>query len=209
MAAFALSSTLGTVMTADSPLSALVGPTWFDLRGLAELAMHNTRQLYQLQFDVWRALLETQARAAAPFGFPAAAYGAVLCGGGPQRPWSLAVRSGVPPWLTPTGSGEAGLEMQRQFGALFGGPTSLAVQGWQQALSRCVAQADAALRQWWEMAEQQVEELGDAAEAGRDALLDAADPASDPPRAEEVPDAAGEKSQRRLAGERSRHGRAA
>lgn len=197
-------------MIADSPLPALVGPTWFDLRGLAELAMHNTRQLYQLQFDVWRALLETQTRAAAPFGFPAAAYGAVLCGGGPQRPWSLAVRSGVPPWLTPAGAGgEAGLEMQRQFGALFGGPASLAAQGWQQALSRCVAQADAALRQWWEIAEQQVEELGDAAEAGRDALADATDPASDPPRAVEVADAAGEKSQRRLAGERSRHGRAA
>ena len=73
---------------------------------------------------------------------------------------------------------------------------------------RCVAQAVAALRQWWVIADQQVEELGDAAEAGRDALLDATGPARDLPRAEEVPDAAGAKPQRRVAGERSRHGRA-
>lgn len=196
-------------MTADSSLPAAAGPTWFDLRGLAELAMHNARQLFELQFDVWRALLETQARTAASFGFPAA-YGAVLCGGGAQPPWALALRSGAPPWLAQTGPGrEAVLQMERQFGALFGGPASLATQGWQQALSRSVAQADAALRQWWEIAERQVEDLGDAAEASHDALLDATGPAGDLVRAvEEVPHAAGAKPQRRMAGERSRRGRA-
>lgn len=197
-------------MTADSPFPVHAGPTWFDLRGMVELAMHNTRQLFELQFDVWRALMETQARAVASLGVPAA-YGAVLCGG-TQRPWSLAVRSGFPPWLPHQAgaAGDAGLAMERQFGALFGGPASLAAQGWQQAMSRCVAQADAAMHQWWEIAEQQVEELGDAAEAGRDALLDATDPASDPARAvEEVPDAAGAKPRRRVAGERSGRGRTA
>ena len=193
-------------MTADSFLPADAGPTWFDLRGLAELAMHNTRQLVELQFDVWRAVLETQTRAAGSLGFPGA-YGAVLCGG-PQRPWSWAARSGVAPWTSQAGCADGSGQTERPFGALFGGPARLAAQDWQQALGRCVAQTDAALRQWWELAEQRVEELGDAAEAGRDALLDATGPARDLPRAEEVPDAAGAKPQRRVAGERSRHGRA-
>jgi hypothetical protein len=196
-------------MTADSLVPPDAGTTWFDLRGLTELAMHNTRELIELQMDVWRLLMETQGRAAAAFSLPAT-YGAVLCGGG-QRPWGLAVRSGAAPWLAPAGPArDAALEMQRQFGAVFGsGPASLVAQGWQQAVGRCAAQADAALRQWWDMTEQQVENLGDVAEAGRDALLDAAGPVSDLPREVEVPDASGAKPRRRVAGDRPRRDRAA
>jgi len=197
-------------MTADSFPTVNVAPTWFDVRGLVELAMHNTRQLIELQMDVWRALLETQGQASAAFGFPAVC-GAVLCGGGPQRPWAPGVRSDVAPWLAQAGPArDAVLEMQRQFGALLGtSPATLVAQGWQQAVGRCVVQADAALRQWWEIAEQQVEDLGDAAEAGRDSLLDATGAVSDLPRAAEVPDADGAKPRPRMDGERPRRGRSA
>jgi hypothetical protein len=196
-------------MTADSLSAVNVAPTWFDVRGLVELAMHNTRQLIELQLDVWRALLETQGQASAPFGFPAVC-GAVLCGGGPQRRWSRPCEAESAPWLAQAGPPRAVLEMQRQFGALLGDSRHLVAQGWQQAVAAAWPRPTRRCASGGRSRRQQVEELGDAAEAGRDALLDAADPASDPAACRGgARIAAGEKSQRRLAGERSRHGRAA
>ena len=133
----------------------------------AEMALRGFGQLYDMQVAATRVLLQTQARAAAAFGWPVASE---LYGNGDERARRLFSTGADQLLQGAQRASEAAAELQRQVGRVIEKQAATAADNWQRGLEELGAQANEGLTQLVETARQQAE----AAERATAALGEAA-----------------------------------
>jgi ElaB/YqjD/DUF883 family membrane-anchored ribosome-binding protein len=130
----------------------------------AELALHGASQWFDMQFSTARTVWQTQARAAAAFGFPD--WSGLFAADGLDERMREMRATGAEQLLHSTQrAGETVAEIQRQLAQLVQTQAATAAQTWSQGLEQLGAQADESLQQLRSTAQQQTEQLGNATRA--------------------------------------------
>jgi ElaB/YqjD/DUF883 family membrane-anchored ribosome-binding protein len=131
---------------------------------IAELALRGANQLFDMQLSTLRTVWQTQARAAAAFGFPDCSP--LFEGNGfDDRIREMRAKGAEQFVNTTQRATETVAEIQRQVGELVQTQAATAAQTWQQGLEQLGAQADESLQQWRSTAQQQTEQLGNVTRA--------------------------------------------
>jgi ElaB/YqjD/DUF883 family membrane-anchored ribosome-binding protein len=123
----------------------------------AEMALRGASQILDMQMTSVRTLLQTQARAAAVFGFPDCS-GVFENGSGEQLRQVLS-KSTEQLVNTTHRASEAAAELGRQVGQVVQAQASTAAQAWQDGLEQLGAQTDESLKQITATAQQQAEQF--------------------------------------------------
>jgi hypothetical protein len=140
------------------------------MRQMTEIALRSAGQVYDLQMAAARALMQTQARMGAAFGWP---------------DWSGALEqtdhrarqvfgSGIEQCLkTADLAGQAVVELQRQIGRVVERQAALAAESWQRGIEEIGEQTEQSLAQLQETARQQANEAARTADALAETTRDA------------------------------------
>lgn len=142
-----------------------------DPQHMAAAMMHGASQMFDMQVTAMRALLKTQASAAAALGFPD--YSGVFDGNGTEQQIRQAIAGGAEQWLR-TGQQvrEAFNDMRLQFVQLAQSQAANAAQTWQQGMQELSSQTEDAMQQLRQATQQQGEQLQRSAEQANQAARD-------------------------------------
>jgi hypothetical protein len=141
---------------------------------LAEMAVRTTSQFLDMQMATMRTLLQTQARAAAAFGFPDCSV--LFDGQADDRMRQVFSKGGEQMVNSTQRVAETMAQIHRHVGQIVETQASLAAQNWQQGFEQLGTQTDESLDQVRATARQQAEQFErtaqSVAEATRSAMLE-------------------------------------
>lgn len=124
---------------------------------LAEMAVRTTSQLLDMQMATMRTLLQTQARAAAAFGFPDCSV--LFDGRADDRIRQVFSKGGEQLVNSTQRATETVAQIHRHVGQIVETQASLAAQNWQQGFEQLGTQTDESLNQLRATAQQQAEQF--------------------------------------------------
>lgn len=130
---------------------------------LTDAALRGAGQMFDMQLSAMRTLMQTQARAAAAFGFPDCS--AIFKNDGEQPQREVIAKSTEAIASVAQTASDTFAEVQRRVAGIVESQTQVAAQSWQQGIEQLSTETDESLKTMRETFKQQSEELERATQA--------------------------------------------